>query len=632
MDQYCIIEIMETNEQSGINEELHSYVKQAREAGMADDEIRRNLLASGWPESVINSYFNNNLNNKENELLSATRLLEGALKRLKERFKIAFQIILIPLILYTPYVFYVDFGSSIIFSIVSIIVTFFFVLSSLMAGIALIYIFGKDEKLGFLEYLKLGANKLRSYIWIAIIYDFIILGGYILLIVPGIMFSVWFSMAFYALILEDKKGMEAMIRSRELLRGKFWAVVWRFIFLGLAILVILLPFIIIDLLLEKDLSWLISIFSFIIMPLGVAYHVTFFKNLAQVKKESFVYDKKSARKFIVAGLTGILLLVSLMALGGYYYFTKLKPLLQTPTLNTAPIYDLTADWQTYRSEEYGFEFKYPGNFNVEDTDIAPPGEVFLYNYRYDFYPQYKGGPGGLTRYSNFSLLFDFDSVSPEYFQSGQVKTYQKTIGSNVYTVVDLSPDFRREARYFLKVPNDAKHIQIIYRPTLDIRDIGGLVNEPDYVAGVDAIRNNPNFLDENQQRIILDQILSTFKFIEPSTVNYLNSTAFRDRQRFADVLSFWAPLELYFDDNKNYPENLEQLKPKYTHLNLLAPTPPDGKCTASDNSYNYTSLNNGKIFSLSFCLGEAFDSKKAYFNVDYKLNPGIHFLDPSGIK
>lgn len=277
------------------------------------------------------------------ELLSATRLLETAFKRLKERFKIVLKVVAVFVLLVVPYLFSIHLSPSPGLSILSIILGSLFGLWSVIAGIALIYVFGKDEELGFLEYLKLGLNKFWPYLWVAVIYNFVVLGGYILLVVPGILFGVWFSMAFYVLILENRKGVEALVRSRELLRGKFWAVVWRFIFLSLAVLVILLPFIIIDSLVGRDLSWLTRVVSLIVIPIGAAYHTAFFKNLVQVKKEPFVYDKKSGRKFIIAGLVGILLLVSLVSFGGYYYFTKLKPLMyqddqsdQIITQNTEP--------------------------------------------------------------------------------------------------------------------------------------------------------------------------------------------------------------------------------------------------------------------------------------------------------
>jgi hypothetical protein len=49
----------------------------------------------------------------------------------------------------------------------------------------------------------------------------IIIGGFILLFIPGIIFSVWYFFVAQAVILEGKGGRAALIRSRELGRGHY---------------------------------------------------------------------------------------------------------------------------------------------------------------------------------------------------------------------------------------------------------------------------------------------------------------------------------------------------------------------------------------------------------------------------
>lgn len=49
-----------------------------------------------------------------------------------------------------------------------------------------------------------------------------------------------------------------------------------------------------------------------------------------------------------------------------------------PNLETGFPSEPTADWQTYRNEEYGFEFKYPNGWNVTSgPGIVPPDGAFL---------------------------------------------------------------------------------------------------------------------------------------------------------------------------------------------------------------------------------------------------------------
>jgi hypothetical protein len=55
----------------------------------------------------------------------------------------------------------------------------------------------------------------------------IILGGYVLLIVPGIIFAVWYMFGTYAVIFEGKKYMTALNFSKSLVSGRWWGMVWR---------------------------------------------------------------------------------------------------------------------------------------------------------------------------------------------------------------------------------------------------------------------------------------------------------------------------------------------------------------------------------------------------------------------
>lgn len=525
---------------------------------MTDEHVRRELLASGWQEGDVNEALGKE--SIHSGLLSATQLFRKALAKLRERYGIAFRIILLPLIagvlgfilfIYTP-------DSPALFLLMVLVAIVLFVVSAIFNVVALIsfvHLFSKEEILKPSEYIRMGLKKFWSYVWLAVLSSFIVLGGYFLLLVPGIIFSVWFGMAIYVLILEDRKGMEALLRSRHLVLGKFWKTVGRGVFMAIVGIVILIPFWAIDFLVKANLSVLTQIVSYVVVvPLSVSFYVAFFQNLVQLKLEPFVYDKKSARKFIITGLVGILLILSLMAFGGYYYFTKLRPLLQTPVLT--PTYDPTANWPVYHNEKYGFKFKYPADFSIEDKDIAPPDQVVLYNYRYDFYPTYRGGYGGLTRYSNFGLSFGAVSANtPQHYSTlGIVKSVaNRTIGTNIYAEVDMAG--RHETRYLIK-DQKGGYAEFAYRPIIDKTDIGGLTNEPDYVAGVDVVRKNPSFLDENQQRIILDQILSTFKFIEPvnSYSQQQKEIVEADVKKVADFAQFRVMAELYYEKYKKYPK------------------------------------------------------------------------------
>lgn len=62
-------------------------------------------------------------------------------------------------------------------------------------------------------------------IFLALILVFLIIGiGFLLLIIPGIIFAVWLSQTFFLLILKDRPITDAMKESKALIKGHFWRV------------------------------------------------------------------------------------------------------------------------------------------------------------------------------------------------------------------------------------------------------------------------------------------------------------------------------------------------------------------------------------------------------------------------
>jgi len=79
----------------------------------------------------------------------------------------------------------------------------------------------------------------------------------------------------------------------------------------------------------------------------------------------------------------------------------------------------------------------------------------------------------------------------------------------------------------------------------------------------------------------------------------------RDAKRLADVKQMQTALELYFNDNKNYPTSITSAIATsgivYMATIPVSPTPVDGDCTEGSNSYVYSS--DGSTYSIAFCLG-----------------------------
>lgn len=85
----------------------------------------------------------------------------------------------------------------------------------------------KKEKIDLKTIYNLSYSKILSYLWVSILAGLVVFCGIILLVIPGIIFAVWFSFSIYLLILEGIKGTKALSASKNLVKGYFWPVLWR---------------------------------------------------------------------------------------------------------------------------------------------------------------------------------------------------------------------------------------------------------------------------------------------------------------------------------------------------------------------------------------------------------------------
>src|SRR5206468_3309699 len=82
---------------------------------------------------------------------------------------------------------------------------------------------------------KKAFRKIRSYWWVSIVSSAVIITGYLLFIIPGIIFSIWFIFAPFILLIEDRKGIDALLQSKAYMKGYWWAIFLRVIFMYIAV-------------------------------------------------------------------------------------------------------------------------------------------------------------------------------------------------------------------------------------------------------------------------------------------------------------------------------------------------------------------------------------------------------------
>ncbi len=66
---------------------------------------------------------------------------------------------------------------------------------------------------------------------------FVVTAGFALFIIPGVMLSIYLLFSNFVFVSENRGGLTALLRSTDLVRGRWWALLWRFLALSFLILV-----------------------------------------------------------------------------------------------------------------------------------------------------------------------------------------------------------------------------------------------------------------------------------------------------------------------------------------------------------------------------------------------------------
>jgi hypothetical protein len=157
---------------------------------------------------------------------------------------------------------------------------------------------GIREERPFSETMKLALNRFFPYFLSGLLVYFGFLGGYTLLVVPGLIFFTAWSVTGCTVIGERKGPVEAMKRSWQLTKGGRWEVfglyfvMYLMIYMGLVVLIIIAAIPAGLMARQHPFAAVITVYSvilasyFVIYPLFLALTVIIYYNL-RIRKEGF---------------------------------------------------------------------------------------------------------------------------------------------------------------------------------------------------------------------------------------------------------------------------------------------------------------------------------------------------------
>jgi len=200
---------------------------------------------------------------------------------------------------------------------------------------------------------------------------------------------------------------------------------------------------------------------------------------------------KPQKQLGLAPIEIILIIVGVLIIcgGGYYLFTqKLTQSQQSISTPQPTTQDETADWQIYRNEKYGFEIKYPNDWQLED----------LSNESISYCNITINGPESNTSYSGlYSLCLaideNTDKLSVQDIDVVQRYTKKEQFLFNGLEAVEFNGVFAFD-----------RSEDIIYI----------ISKEYIFAFSFPSAEENSNFSEPVKNNTIARKILSTFKFIE----------------------------------------------------------------------------------------------------------------------
>jgi len=235
------------------DQEIIDYIKNSRAMGANDEAAIQKLRGVGHSEKDINEALAELTETKEVMMRRASAMVEDLVPHPErgldpvrvlfkktwrlylDRFN-AFTAIMAPpvfLSLVAAFITHAKVNSFIVSAVLFVSMG----IVNLASSLALIY--ELRNKTGFAESYAYAFKNSVYFLWANVLSWLIVLGGFVLLIIPGIKYSLSFSFLPFTFVGENERGLSASLKSKEYVYGFWWRTFWRIIAVALIFIFIM---------------------------------------------------------------------------------------------------------------------------------------------------------------------------------------------------------------------------------------------------------------------------------------------------------------------------------------------------------------------------------------------------------
>ncbi len=169
-----------------------------------------------------------------------------------------------------------------------------------------------DEELGIMGGLKAGFTYLLPMAWVGFLYSSIVMTGFLLFAVPGMILALSMCLCFYIMIAEGRSGLDTVIASRLYFKGRWWNTFGKFLLVWILYMAInLVPII-------------GSLVSFVFYPFVLLFMLVVYRDL---KENAGEIDTNAGKRWVWGLMAAIGILIPVCGMIGA--FVTLAPQFST---------------------------------------------------------------------------------------------------------------------------------------------------------------------------------------------------------------------------------------------------------------------------------------------------------------